>query len=428
MFSNLKTQIKDLQKLVENKEVEISELKKNSRATKMQEAEVEIKMYIDECTRLRRLLQEAYFQLGQGINPPELQQKYVQQCLQIKALKKEYKELVSLTEEAPLNRSKSNKEMALLKLKKNLLTSKEEILRVSEDNQRLAQELSNLRTNFRCQNCGFVIDDNDHKDVNSIVWDIWQAIEHRKLEIEQAWHIINFDNKELISKDDLSLGLEKLGLYLTPFEVSYFFPNNTDSISSSDFQEIMTKLRPADLISFFQVEDTLFHLSYRLQVRRFEYNQVCSLFFADKKIYTQMEVYTVMQQDPIFFTELQSELFTKFLFGSSESLSQQECIARFYEIIPPWQVLTEDEESLYDVKLREIVQKLGETLIKSLQVHDTDNSGFINSEKFYDVLERCKIEVTAPLKKYLDLLFYTDQMEFDKVPYKNFYQAYSSQS
>lgn len=33
-------------------------LKKNTKATKLQELEIEMKMYIDECTRLRHLLEE----------------------------------------------------------------------------------------------------------------------------------------------------------------------------------------------------------------------------------------------------------------------------------------------------------------------------------------------------------------------------------
>jgi len=357
-----------------------------------------------------------------------LQQKFVQQSLQLKALRKEYKELVSLAEDPPLNRSKTKKELAFVKLKKNLFSTKEENLRFSEDNQRLVQELNSLRSNFRCQNCGFVVDSSENKDVNSLVWDIWQAVEHRKFTLDQAWAVINSEGFPDINKESLSQGLEKLGLYLSPYEVNYFFPNDSESLNSSDFFEIMTKLRPSDLVSYLQAKETLSHLSYRLQVRRFEYNQVCGLFFAQKKNYSQLEVYTMMQQDPVSFTELQSELFTKFLFGSSDGLTQQESIARFYEIVEPWQVLTENEESLYDVKLRDIVQKLGETLLKSLQVYDSENSGFINCEKFYEVLERCKVEVTLPMKKYLDLLFYTDQMEFDVVPYRNFYQAFNSQS
>ena len=428
---NLRSQVKDLQKLIENKEVEIAELRKNSRATKMQELEVEMKMYIDECTRLQRMLQEAYFQLGQGINPHELQQKFVLQSLQFKQLKKDYKELVKLAEDTPLTRSKTKKELTIVKLKKNLLNTKEENLRVSEDNQRLVQELNSLRMNFRCQNCGFVADDADNKDVNLIVWEIWQAVEHRKLDVAKTWDLIKGDGDgdgDGADRGCFAQGLEKLGIYLSEKEVENFFVGEKEKICFEDFEDIMNKLRPADLVSFLDVKEMLCHLSYRLQVRRYEYTQVSQLFFNEPKHYSQNEIYTIFQNEPVCLNEFQSELFTKFLFGSSEALSLQELTARFYEIIEPWQVLTENEEGLYDVKLKEMVQKLGETLLKSLQVYDTANNGFITSEKFYEVLERCKVDLSEPMKKYLNLLFYTDQMQFNIVPYKNFYQAYSSQN
>jgi hypothetical protein len=426
LVSNLRLQIKDQQKIIENKEVEIAELKKNSRATKMQEIDVEMKMYIDECTRLQRLLQEAYFQLGQGISPADLQQKFIQQSLQLKALKRDYKEIVKMAEDPPLTRSKTKKELTIVKLKKNLLNTKEQNLRFSEDNQRLVQELNSLRQNFRCQNCGFLVEE-DSKDVNLIVWEIWQAIEHRKLDLEKTWNVIRDDFVEL-DKPAFAQGLEKLGIYLSPKEVDYFFPDDCEKLNFEVFYEIMTKLRPDGLVSFQDVKETLNHLSFRLQVRRYEYGQVSQLFFNEPKHYKQGEVFILMQHEPALLNEIQAEMFTKFIFGSSDALSQQECTARFYEIVEPWQVLTENEESLYDVKLKEIVQRLGETLIKSLQVYDSNGSGFMTGDKFYEVLKRCKVEISEPMKKYLNLLFYTDQMQFNVVPYRNFFQAYNSQN
>ncbi len=58
MITALKRQIKELRGQVALKEEEVQALKKNTKATKLQELVIEMKMYIDECTRLRHLLEE----------------------------------------------------------------------------------------------------------------------------------------------------------------------------------------------------------------------------------------------------------------------------------------------------------------------------------------------------------------------------------
>jgi hypothetical protein len=50
---NLKRRIKELQQSVFVKAEEVEQLKRNIKSTKIAEIEVEMKMYLDECTRLR---------------------------------------------------------------------------------------------------------------------------------------------------------------------------------------------------------------------------------------------------------------------------------------------------------------------------------------------------------------------------------------
>ena len=55
---NLKRKIRDLKGENDKKVVEIEALKKNIRCTRLTEIEVEIKMYMEECARLRQQLEE----------------------------------------------------------------------------------------------------------------------------------------------------------------------------------------------------------------------------------------------------------------------------------------------------------------------------------------------------------------------------------
>ena len=69
---NLKRKIKDLQTELQTKTDEAEGLRRNIKSTKMAEIEVEMKMYIDECTRLRHQLEEVIKSKDTFADPEEL--------------------------------------------------------------------------------------------------------------------------------------------------------------------------------------------------------------------------------------------------------------------------------------------------------------------------------------------------------------------
>lgn len=69
---NLKKKIKDLQSEGSAKNEEIETLKRNIKNTKITEIEVEMKMYMDECTRLRHQLEEVIKSKDTFADPEEL--------------------------------------------------------------------------------------------------------------------------------------------------------------------------------------------------------------------------------------------------------------------------------------------------------------------------------------------------------------------
>ena len=66
LVGSLKLAIKDLKAELTTKEEELTALRKNLKSTKVQEIEIEVQAYIDECTRLRHHLEEV---MTTGINP-----------------------------------------------------------------------------------------------------------------------------------------------------------------------------------------------------------------------------------------------------------------------------------------------------------------------------------------------------------------------
>ena len=70
---NLKRKIKDQQVHIQMKNDEIEGYRRNIKVTKMQELEIEMKMYIDECQRLRTKLEDIIQSKDTFADPQELQ-------------------------------------------------------------------------------------------------------------------------------------------------------------------------------------------------------------------------------------------------------------------------------------------------------------------------------------------------------------------
>ena len=72
LVMNLKRKIRDLKAENERKVSEVEALKKNIRCTRLSEIEVEIKMYMEECARLRNQLEEVIASKDTFADPQEL--------------------------------------------------------------------------------------------------------------------------------------------------------------------------------------------------------------------------------------------------------------------------------------------------------------------------------------------------------------------
>ena len=96
LATNLKRKIRDLQVLVQAKNDESEQLKRNIKSTKISEIEMEIKQYIDECTRLRHQLEEVIKSKDTFADPQELkaiEERFQQQEMLVNSLRNENNQL-----------------------------------------------------------------------------------------------------------------------------------------------------------------------------------------------------------------------------------------------------------------------------------------------------------------------------------------------
>jgi len=112
LITVLKKQLKDLKTEKKERDDEMLAFKKKTKITKLQEMEVEMKMYIDECTRLRHLLEEVIQQngaLGQE-DMNAIEQKFAEQANILKQIKQENTQLQQRSKaiETELAKAKGN--------------------------------------------------------------------------------------------------------------------------------------------------------------------------------------------------------------------------------------------------------------------------------------------------------------------------------
>ena len=97
LATNLKRKIRELQTEVASKTNEVEALKRHIKSTKIAEIEVEMKLYIDECTRLRSQLEEVIRSKDTFADPQEvriIEERFQQQEMVIAGLRNENNEIL----------------------------------------------------------------------------------------------------------------------------------------------------------------------------------------------------------------------------------------------------------------------------------------------------------------------------------------------
>lgn len=97
LATNLKRKIRELQGEVTSKTNEVEALKRHIKSTKIAEIEIEMKLYIDECTRLRTQLEEVIRSKDTFADPQEvriIEERFQQQEMVIAGLRNENNEIL----------------------------------------------------------------------------------------------------------------------------------------------------------------------------------------------------------------------------------------------------------------------------------------------------------------------------------------------
>ena len=462
----LKQTIKDLRQEVENKNLEIGKQKQNMKLSKYLELELEVKAYMDECTRLRHSLEEI-------IKDKEMNDSAVNQSVEhgdiktlslLKIIDENNKEIQKLKEriksEGQGKRDKTPKfqeefskaTKELESLKKNFSTKEKKLqeeleklkesckekqkelnifkLKLEESAnlvQNLFQELKSLRQKKKSKLAPPKI----LQVLNSITQSKSQSIKDY-LQSLSTTKSDTIETKSLFSalkKEDQSTtqdDIDQIINYIKCESVLKFSVQKlVDYYNTYDFSLVTKESKDQKIIDLFQ------HLNLRMQLHRIpKENLIEALIGAgasSTKLMHNQEIVLLLTNSPFNFSRKQATLIVEALFQNEKTLDYSTFIDKFYSSISDWQVFTAHDEENFDNYLLSFVSKHREQIEKFCQEHDKGNKETINLDQFFESLESNKINISGRLKDYLIVLFYSHNMELNSVPYKQFIQAYSNQ-
>jgi Ca2+-binding EF-hand superfamily protein len=425
----LKQQTKELTKQLQTKEKELEELRRSVKATSFQELEVQLKVYIDEGTRLRRLLTEALQQLAEGVEMGDIAERYLTLSIQFRDLKKEHEQLTESTA-ALQGRKKSGKGEDLSeKLRRTLAEVQEENTRVHRDNQHLSDELQSVKQTMKCPNCEHGLNDTldrQTRTVAEVVAEIWGVLQKKGLSLKEAWGLVDFHRFDILKSSAFAEGLAQLGVTLSSIELTKLMlelnPVQGNKVSFAQFEAAMAKHRQEH--AEVNVDEVYTHVRMKLQVRRWEYDQLPALLVPERRDYFPEEICSTLEQEPFELSKEQAKGLVSSLFDQSPSLRSTVIARRFTDHLDSWEVLTEEEEQALDDLIREALSQHNGEFVELCTAKDKKSTGIISYRDFEDILQSMNAELSGEELEYIKLLCYTHNFELNSVPYLHLASAY----
>ena len=462
----LKQNIKDLRTEMQNKDQQIQTQKQNMKLSKYLELELDVKAYMDECTRLKHYLEEVLKE-KEGENRLDILNYNSEDTKTFDLLKiiDENNKEIYLLKEKLKNESNSRSSIKTPKtIDDSLKTSKDfDILKKEfhQNEKKLLKKIETLKSTLSETLKDLSLEKVKLGESNSLVENLYKELKSLRQKKKSKFAPPKFlkSTHSLLSSQNLSLYdfLSKLTSNEKPFIESKTLlstlkahdnsitPEDLDLILAYIKHDTSSKISIKRFIDYFNSYDfeidttasksskiaTLFeHLCLRMQLHRIpKENLIEALIGAgassSKTIHSQ-EIVLLFTNSPFNFSRNQASTMVEFLFGSEKTQSYSSFIDKFYTTIHDWEIFTAADEENFDGYLLEVVSKYKEDIEKYCGGRDTADKGVVGLEQFYSCLQELKINLPERVSGYLLVLFYSHNMELKTVPYKQFLQAYSN--
>lgn len=459
----LKQNIKDLRSEVQAKNQEIIKQKQNMKLTKFVEMELEVKAYMDECTRLRHYLEEVIKEKEEEdstIQNTEINDLKTVSLLKI--IEENNKEIQKLKDKLKSDSStkgsktpkyqeefsKLSKELEVLKKKLSKKEQKhnqeiESFKKKDNETQKLLSvekiklEEANILIENLCRELKSLRQKKKSKITPPLCLTVlYEITKKNQLSIQEYLAKFSQGNSLCLETKDLLTAMQAFDSSITQESIEGLLPyvksENSSKISikrladyfnTYDFSEFSLESKSSKTLELFE------HLSLRMQLHRIpKENLIEALIGAgvssSKSIHSQ-EIVLLFTNSPFDFTRKQASIMVEYLFNNSKTQSYSAFIDKFYASIQDWEVFTAKDEENFDSYLLSLVGKYKDYIYKYCTNIDKEDKSVVTVKCFFECLESQKIVVTERIRDYLLVLFYSHNMELNSVPYKQFIQAYS---
>ena len=461
----LKQNIRELKNELHSKDMVITKQRKNMKLTKFLEMELEIKAYIDECTRLKHYLEEIIKEkeeITSRTNEISYQPNEQMQNLMniIEDDKRKIKDLTeklrgnSMTkyEKSPKAKEDSSAYIKEIEKLKTELSSKQS--KFSKDLEYLQQELKTQQstqasTSFKLEEA--------NKLIASLYEELKSIRQRNSVSISPPKFILVLNEavtslNQSISQYLLSVNPEN-PTTITQLKLIQRLKQYSPSISQLDLESVMSCIQDKNsseisvgkLIDFYatfgfelnpaeqknrNILDLFQHLELRMQLHRVPKENLLEALIGPGsqtvKTIESQEIVMIFTNSPFSFSRKEAGQIVEYLFESKKAIKYSDLVSRFYGSTADWEIFTPKDEENFDSYLIGLVSKNMNHIEKYCGDKDPKNKGVISLQEFNLCLGKVKISLPQRVYNYLLVLFYSHNMTLNTVPYKQFLQAYAT--
>jgi Ca2+-binding EF-hand superfamily protein len=209
---------------------------------------------------------------------------------------------------------------------------------------------------------------------------------------------------------------------------------SSSSWSDEDYRPAAKKpVKSGEMVTEADVKPILRHIAMRSQLHRLLREEVAGIVAKStgKPALSVQALKSLLSSQPFSLTEPEAAKLSRYLISKKEGphalteLPAKELAKALIEVLEPWVVLAEDDEQQLDRHISQLIAKHMTSFKEACKLHDPAGSGVISFKAFKEAVEEVELEFSEEELRYMQLLFYSHNMELDQVPYKQFIQAYS---
>lgn len=263
--------------------------------------------------------------------------------------------------------------------------------------------------------------------VMGIFMKLYEGFCVNQLEYDEIWYVVNPNNCENIGFQEFARGMHGLGVENDEeIEVLFEIIARDKRIDQRSFEKALIKYKPSNIPKYSDIKPAADHLYYRLQIQRITFKSFLGLFIAET--YTYDDIFQILATMPVLLDKISAEIITKYILISKTKTDKNDIENKLKKIMDEWKIFSEEEEVVFDDKIRSYMDGHWEVFIKKCREFDRGKREVISFFQFARICKSIGFDLDSDMKQYLKILFYTDKFQLEIVPYMGFVIAYAPEN